>query len=180
MKVSLNYWCCLLIKDSKLLLCLQIPTPKLLIFSDKLASQVFISELIFLLSSQSDRKQIRFTLKHCQNKILSFRWILSSIGEFLNIDLMIGSVVWVTFFPYGVVIVRGGPMFVAFVGNPCPRISIPMNIYTSICLIFNKIVPVTLQVKLHPHKLEKFLWFDFVSISRIKNCKHHCFVNMIS
>lgn len=58
---------------------------------------------------------------------------------------MIGSVVWVTFFPYGVIIVRGGPilMFLAFIGNPCPRIDIPMkHIYANICLIFIKITMV--------------------------------------
>lgn len=37
---------------------------------------------------------------------------------------------------YGI-IVRGGPMFVAFVGNPCTQIYISLNvIYTSLCLVF--------------------------------------------
>lgn len=31
----------------------------------------------------------------------------------------------------------GGPMFVAFVGNPCPQFYIPTNVtYATICLIF--------------------------------------------
>lgn len=36
----------------------------------------------------------------------------------------------------GIIIVCGRPMFVAFKGYPCPRIFIPTNEYTSICLIF--------------------------------------------
>lgn len=32
-----------------------------------------------------------------------------------------------------IIIVRGGAMFVAFVGNPCTRIYIPTNVHTSIC-----------------------------------------------
>lgn len=39
---------------------------------------------------------------------------------------------------WGIIIIRGGPVFVAFVGNPCPRIYIISNIYTSIDLIFIK------------------------------------------
>lgn len=35
-----------------------------------------------------------------------------------------------------IIIVRGRPMFVDFVGNPCPRIYILTNIYAIICLIF--------------------------------------------
>lgn len=38
----------------------------------------------------------------------------------------------------GIFVVRGGPIFVAFMGNPLPRIYIPMNIYRSISLIFIK------------------------------------------
>lgn len=32
-----------------------------------------------------------------------------------------------------IIIVRGGPVFMAFVGNPSPRIYIPTNVHTSIC-----------------------------------------------
>lgn len=33
-------------------------------------------------------------------------------------------------------LVHGKPMFVALVGNPCPRIYVPTNVYAIICLIF--------------------------------------------
>lgn len=52
----------------------------------------------------------------------------------------------------------GGPILVAFLGNPCPPIFIPMNlhttyiVYTSIYSIFIKIVPITQPTKLRPHK----------------------------
>lgn len=36
----------------------------------------------------------------------------------------------------GVIIVRGGPMFMALVGNPCPQIYILTNIHTSVCVTF--------------------------------------------
>lgn len=32
-----------------------------------------------------------------------------------------------------IIIVREGPVFMAFVGNPCTRIYIPTNVHTSIC-----------------------------------------------
>lgn len=38
----------------------------------------------------------------------------------------------------GIIVVRGGPIFVAFMGNPLWRIYIPTNIYRSISLIFIK------------------------------------------
>lgn len=41
----------------------------------------------------------------------------------------------------GIIIVRWGPMFVAFMGNPCPQSYIPTNVYTSRSLIFIKIIP---------------------------------------
>lgn len=41
----------------------------------------------------------------------------------------------------GIIVVRGGPIFVAFMGNPLPRIYIPTNIYTSIYLILIRIIP---------------------------------------
>lgn len=53
---------------------------------------------------------------------------------------------------YIFIIVRGWPMFVAFVCDPCPRIYIPTNIYTTICLISIKIIPITLPTKLYPHE----------------------------
>lgn len=53
----------------------------------------------------------------------------------------------------GIIIVRG-PMFIAFVGNPCPWIYFPQT-YTIICLIFIKIILITLPTKLPPHEPEK-------------------------
>lgn len=44
---------------------------------------------------------------------------------------------------YGIIIVHGVPMFLAFEGNPCPWMYIPPNIYTIICLIFIKIISIT-------------------------------------
>lgn len=44
--------------------------------------------------------------------------------------------VWYTFDIWlycGIISVRGGPMFVAFLGNPHPRIYIPTNLNTIIC-----------------------------------------------
>lgn len=38
-------------------------------------------------------------------------------------------------------------MFLAFVGNPCPPIYLPMIVYTSICLRFIKIIPNLLITK---------------------------------
>ena len=42
--------------------------------------------------------------------------------------------------------------------NTCPRIYIPTNVFTSICLsiIFNDIILITLPTKLRPHKQGKF------------------------
>lgn len=57
----------------------------------------------------------------------------------------------------GIIIVHRGPMFVAFVGISCPQTYIPMNLYTIICLILIKVIPITLPTKLCPHKLGK-LW----------------------
>lgn len=45
----------------------------------------------------------------------------------------------------------------AFVGNPCPQIYNPMNLYTINCLIFIKIIPIKLPAKSRPHEPEK-LW----------------------
>lgn len=56
----------------------------------------------------------------------------------------------------GIIIARGGPMFVVFVGNPCPVIYIPMNVYTSICLICIKIISNLLPTKLRLHEPGKF------------------------
>lgn len=43
-----------------------------------------------------------------------------------------------------------------FVGNPYPRIYIPTNLYTIICLISIKIILITLSTKLRPHGAGKF------------------------
>lgn len=51
-----------------------------------------------------------------------------------------------------VIVLGGGSMFVAILGNPCPRIYIPTNVYTSIYLIFNKIIPNFLPTKLLSHE----------------------------
>lgn len=47
-----------------------------------------------------------------------------------------------------IMIVRGGPMFVAYVDNPPPQSYIPTKLYTIICLILMKIIPITLPAKL--------------------------------
>mgnify|MGYP005955286667 CR=1 FL=1 len=47
-----------------------------------------------------------------------------------------------------IIVVRSRPMFVSFMGNPCQRIYIPTNIYTITCLIFIKIIMITLPTKL--------------------------------
>lgn len=41
---------------------------------------------------------------------------------------------------YGIINDRGGPIFVAFVDNPCPRIYITTDVYKSICLILIKFI----------------------------------------
>lgn len=58
---------------------------------------------------------------------------------------------------YGFTIVCGWPMFVAFIGYPCPQIYIPMNLYSIICWIFIKIIQITPPTKLYPHKRGKIL-----------------------
>lgn len=55
---------------------------------------------------------------------------------------------------YEIFIVRGGPMFTAFVVNPRPRIYIPTNVCTSICLILIKFILNLLSVKLLPTNQE--------------------------
>lgn len=59
----------------------------------------------------------------------------------------------------GNIFVRGRPLFVAFVCNPCPkiRIYIPKKVYTSICLIFIKTIPNLFLRKLRHHEPGKFL-----------------------
>lgn len=47
-------------------------------------------------------------------------------------------------------------MFVAFMGNPCSQIYVPINLYTIICFIFIKIILITLPTKLYPHESGKF------------------------
>lgn len=58
---------------------------------------------------------------------------------------------------YGFTIVCGGPMFMAFVGYPCPQIYIPTNLYSVICWIFIEIIQITPKTKLYPHKRGKIL-----------------------
>lgn len=53
----------------------------------------------------------------------------------------------------GFTVFREGPMFVAFVGNPCPM---NVNTCTTICLIFIIIILITLSTKLCPPKPGKF------------------------
>lgn len=55
-----------------------------------------------------------------------------------------------------IIIVCGWPMLVAFVGNPCPRIYIPMNIHTSNCLLFMKIIRLHYQWNYVPTNQENF------------------------
>lgn len=55
---------------------------------------------------------------------------------------------------WGIIIVYGGPKFVDFVGNHWPRIY--PNLYTVICLIVIKTIPITLPTKLHSHEPGKF------------------------
>lgn len=61
------------------------------------------------------------------------------------------------------------PLFVAFMDNPCPWIYIPMNIYTSICLLFIKIIPNLIWIKLPPHKPEKFWLYPWTLTPMNKN-----------
>lgn len=55
---------------------------------------------------------------------------------------------------YEILIVCEGPMFTAFVVNPRPRIYIPTNVCTSICLILIKFILNLLSVKLLPTNQE--------------------------
>lgn len=55
-------------------------------------------------------------------------------------------------------------MLVAFMSKPCPRIFIPLNLYAIICLIFNKIIPITLPMKLRPQKPGK-LWLSTLTLT---------------
>lgn len=58
----------------------------------------------------------------------------------------------------GIIIVLGGQMFVAFVGNHCPWTYIPTYLYTIIYLIFIKIIPmVHYQRNYVPTNQENFL-----------------------
>lgn len=78
----------------------------------------------------------------------------------MNNDLIFNEVGHVSCLDYSsfviycvkVIIRGGGSMFVAILGNSCPRIYIPTNVYTSIYLIFNKIIPNFLPTKLLPHE----------------------------
>lgn len=51
----------------------------------------------------------------------------------------------------------GGQMLVAFIGNPCPQFYIPWNVYTSICLIFIKLILIILPTKSRLCETGKFL-----------------------
>lgn len=50
----------------------------------------------------------------------------------------------------------GGSMSMAFMGNPCPQIYIPTNLYTSVCLIFIQTILNLLRMNLYHHKPGKF------------------------
>lgn len=62
----------------------------------------------------------------------------------------------------GIIIVYGGPMFAASVGNSCPQTYIPTNLYTSICFIFiyeielatnqNYVVPANQEIFRYTHE----------------------------
>lgn len=67
-----------------------------------------------------------------------------------------------------IIIVRWGPMFMAYVGNPCPRISITTNFYTISCLIFIKSIPITLPTKLSPNKQGKFWLTTNIDLYKLK------------
>lgn len=56
-----------------------------------------------------------------------------------------------------ITIVRGEPMFVNFMGKPCPQSLIHTNLYTIIYLISRTIIPITLPTKLRPREPEKKL-----------------------
>lgn len=47
-------------------------------------------------------------------------------------------------------------MYVAFVGNLCPRINIPMKKQTFVCFFFIKILPNLLPTKLRPYETVKY------------------------
>lgn len=53
------------------------------------------------------------------------------------------------------IIICGGAMFMAFMGNPSQRFYIPINLYTSNCLKFIKIIQDLHPTKLHPHEPAK-------------------------
>lgn len=59
----------------------------------------------------------------------------------------------------GISIEHGGPMFVAFVGNPCQRIHISTNVYVSICLIFIYKIQMynLILTKLRPYESRKII-----------------------
>lgn len=62
----------------------------------------------------------------------------------------------------------GGSMSMAFMGNPCPQIYIPTNVYASVCLIFVQtilnLLPMKLHNYVHRYKPEKF-WQPFITKS---------------
>lgn len=61
----------------------------------------------------------------------------------------------------GINIVRGGQMFVAFVGNHCPWTYIPTYLYTIVYLIIIKIIPmVHYQRNYVPTNQENFSYID--------------------
>lgn len=51
---------------------------------------------------------------------------------------------------FGNIIVHGGPMFMAFMGNLCAPMYIPMNLYTIICLILIKIILINIKTSMSP------------------------------
>lgn len=51
------------------------------------------------------------------------------------------------------------PMFMAFTGNLCSQIYEAMNVYTILCLIFIKGIPIIPPTKLSPNEPGKF-WLE--------------------
>lgn len=69
-------------------------------------------------------------------------------------------------------------MFVAFLGNNCPQIYIPTNVYASICIIFTGIYEIELATKeiTSPRTMEILATHD-IDPPKIKNDSTYSFIS---
>lgn len=81
--------------------------------------------------------------KYIKLQILFFKKKICLIKKILSISEEVGFIHWILWNHH-----CGGPIFMAFLGNPCKWINTPTNIYTNICLLQIKTIPNFLPTKL--------------------------------